>query len=236
MVKKIEFVQNQANLYLKTDSPAPAKNFVPEWFKKQPAFNHKKPVFNHLGAVINKGIKMCMPFTDSLITGYIQTTWTDIWIEKREDGVVMFSYASEPKIMDSREHSFIETNGSYYDIEFVWKMHWSFSLPKGYSLLLTHPLNRLDLPFTTLSGIVDDQGITFAALEGGNLPFYLKKDFEGMIPKGTPMYQVIPFKREDWQSNVRDFNEKEYVKNSSKTNSKFWGYYKDNFWKRKKYD
>src|SRR5215475_8103617 len=40
---------------------------------------------------------------------------------------------------------------------FLIKFHnlWTIEAPEGYAVLLTHPLNRVDLPFTTLTGIVD---------------------------------------------------------------------------------
>ncbi len=40
---------------------------------------------------------------------------------------------------------------------FVIKFHnlWTIEAPEGYSLLFTHPVNRFDLPFTTLTGWVD---------------------------------------------------------------------------------
>jgi len=232
---KIEFVPNQEMLDIIAQSPKPAKNYIPEWYKSQPTFNPKKPEFNDQGVVTSKGIKMCMPFLDSLVSGYIQSTWTDIWIDNDEKGV-RFTYASAPQIIDARKESFVPSDKSYHDLEFVWKMHWSFKLPIGYSILLTHPLNRIDLPFTTLSGVIDNQGTTYAATDGGNLPFYLKKDFKGLIPAGTPMYQIIPFKRENWTSSAMKYNKEDYVKNAAKTAKKFWGVYKENYWNRKSYE
>lgn len=40
---------------------------------------------------------------------------------------------------------------------FVIKFHnlLSIEAPEGYALFFTHPVNRLNLPFTTLSGLVD---------------------------------------------------------------------------------
>ena len=40
---------------------------------------------------------------------------------------------------------------------FLIKFHnlWTIEAPEGYALLFTHPVNRFDLPFTTLSGLVD---------------------------------------------------------------------------------
>ena len=48
--------------------------------------------------------------------------------------------------------------------------------------------------FTIMDGIVDTD--SYNALV--NFPFFLNDwSYEGLIPAGTPMAQVIPFKRED---------------------------------------
>jgi hypothetical protein len=40
---------------------------------------------------------------------------------------------------------------------FLIKFHnlWIIEAPDGYAVLFTHPFNRFDLPFTTLTGLVD---------------------------------------------------------------------------------
>ena len=79
---------------------------------------------------------------------------------------------------------------------FLIKFHnlWSIEAPEGYSLLFTHPLNRFDLPFTTLSGMVDcdrfrDSWIYFPA-------HWHDMNFSGVLPMGTPVAQCLPVKRE----------------------------------------
>jgi hypothetical protein len=57
-----------------------------------------------------------------------------------------------------------------------------------------HPLNRYDLPFTISSAIVDSDDFNAP----GNIPFFLKDGFEGIIPAGTPFAQIIPIKRSSW--------------------------------------
>ena len=116
---------------------------------------------------------------------------------------------------------------------FSWISHWGIETPKNYSCLFTHPLNRTDLPFITTSGIMDTDkwGIW------GNQPFSLKTGWEGILPAGTPIIQVIPFKRETWKSEIAKTSEKSEwgrVENI-KRNSKFRGYYKSNYWSKKFY-
>jgi hypothetical protein len=44
----------------------------------------------------------------------------------------------------------------------------------------------------------------------GNIPFFIKEGFSGVIPKGTPIAQVIPFKRESWTSKCLASDRKAY--------------------------
>ena len=111
---------------------------------------------------------------------------------------------------------------------------WIPKLPDGYSLLITHPHNRLDLPFTTLSGIIDAD--KFHHVGFGQYPFYIDHNFEGVIPLGTPMFQMIPFKRDEWKSILKDYDPIEQKKRSYISLREFWNVYKNYFWQKKKYD
>jgi hypothetical protein len=73
-------------------------------------------------------------------------------------------------------------------------MYWGIQPPKGYGALLTHPINRYDLPFSTTSGYVDFDEYPLP----GNVSFHVKDNFEGVIPAGTPLMSIIPIKREAW--------------------------------------
>ncbi|MGY4450794.1 hypothetical protein ACVWZR_005454 [Bradyrhizobium sp. i1.3.1] len=87
---------------------------------------------------------------------------------------------------------------------------WTIEAPEGYSLFFTHPVNRFDLPFITLSGLVDcdryrDSWIHFPA-------HWHNTGFRGVLPKGTPIAQCIPVKREDWTRQTSAFTEDEAQK------------------------
>lgn len=73
---------------------------------------------------------------------------------------------------------------------------WTIEAPPDYSLLFTHPVNRRDLPFTTLTGLVacdafHDTPVHFPA-------YWHDVDFNGVLPRGTPFVQCLPVKREGW--------------------------------------
>ena len=70
---------------------------------------------------------------------------------------------------------------------------WTLEAPEGWSILFTHPLNREDLPFRTLAGMVDcdafgDGYVHFPAI-------WTDDGFRGVLPAGTPVAQAIPVPR-----------------------------------------
>jgi hypothetical protein len=63
----------------------------------------------------------------------------------------------------------------------------------------------------------------------------MKKDFSGVIPAGTPIIQIIPFKRDDWSMNVVDDKQfKEHPEAHEVENPPF-NWYKRRWWTRKTY-
>lgn len=235
---KIEFNPVSKLSELTVPCPKPAKEYIPEWYKNIKAFHTEKPEFNDLGRS-NRTVKMCVPFYDSFSSGYIQESWQDISIElnAKDDGTynLSYHYPTDPPIMSLRQNSSqINIDNSYYPLDLVWHPQWTPKLPKGYSALIISPLNRHDLPFYTLSGIVDFDS-HFQSESGSNLPFLLKSNFTGIIKKGTPLYQIIPFKRERWNSIKNIFNEEENIKEVQKMRQYFWGAYKKIHWSKKEY-
>jgi hypothetical protein len=210
---------------------SPSKNHVPDWYKKIPTTdaNPKRLPFI-------KTAKNCVPFLDSFLTGYIATTPVDIAVEiDRITGIPFITCNDQTMaIVNERPHDAIPTlpipNG-FHNNHFIWRTKMCVQTPKGYSLLVGHPLNRLDLPFFTLSGVVDADTI----LTDGNLPFLLRQGFEGLIPAGTPFAQLIPIKREEWKLEKDESLVKVASDNGQNASSRM-GYYKSRFWQKKKYE
>lgn len=198
------FRENKLNLQEVVSPPISSKSTVPDWYKK---IRPNKELPN---------LKSCIPFLDSLIGGYTQVTWADIEIVAGPDAPTT-SVTSSVSILSRRKTPSVPTTDDYYKIEFTWVRHWIPLLPEGYSVLLTHPLNRLDLPFTTLSAIIDlDTSFPHTI---GKIPFYLKKNFTGTIPAGTPMFQMFPMRREPWESVIKDFDPELAEKDTARVNS-----------------
>jgi len=211
----------------------PSKNFLPDWYKGTKGFNQKTISFNENG-IVNKNFKSCMPFFDSLTSGYTVQLWCDLHFKLNDDGSHYVSWgATRPNPIDFRnpEENPIPVPNGYEPSHYVWKFPYAIQTPKNYSALITHPFNRFDLPFLSLSAIVDID----STMGPGNIPFFIKDNFEGVVEAGTPILQIIPFKRDNWTSERDDkvFKVGEYNNNNS--NRKFFGYYKNNLWKRKDY-
>ncbi len=85
------------------------------------------------------------------------------------------------------------------DTDFVVKFNnfWTIETEPGVSMLFTHPLNRPDLPFRSFAGVVDTD-----AYSSGFVHFpahWIDAEFEGVLARGTPVAQGIPFRREQMQ-------------------------------------
>jgi len=221
---KIVFREGVEDLKRQCPAPTPSKFSIPDWYRELP--KSKDLVIN------SNNLKFCMPFLDTLSSGYTQQTWSNIIVKKDLDRLIIENN-SELEMINKRTISSLSVSDSYLKEEFIWRSYWVPVLPKGYSVLITHPHNRLDLPFTTISGIVDADKFQYTQI--GNIPFYFKKDFEGVIPAGTPMYQIFPFKRENWEVKLETFNEDLQNEHNIMLDSLGKNIYRDNFWTRKGY-
>lgn len=231
MSKLIKFIPNVKpglEEYLKyVDIPKPSSKFIPEWWKDQELLTNSKEI----NAIPQFSFKACVPFLDSLMMGYMIHTQQDINVSY-VDNAPFLQWKTEPSPLVFREDAQnLPIPAGHSTSHFAWVFTCGIEMPPGYSLLITHPLNRFDLPFTTLSGIID-QGNPW----GGQFTFWMKDGFTGVIPKGTPIAQIIPFKRENWKSEKADYLIELAKKRSYESNTIFGGYYKKFLHKKKKFE
>lgn len=191
MLKKISFFSDKK--YNNLGQPIAMKSLVPEWYKLSESSYGDDPEQS-------PGLKKCVPFLDAMVSGYALTLPYDIFISNSESGDIKISWNAPEEIptfvMERPKESgaLMPRPAGHHPNHMVWAGFWGWKAPKGYSVLVTHPLNRFDLPFTTSSGIVDSDKF-FAS---GNIPFFIKEGFNGVIPAGTPVAQLIPIKRSSW--------------------------------------
>lgn len=211
--KNITFQPFNEYVQASKSSPKPASSHLPVWYKNLPRFvnNSDKPI----KALGHKDLKMCVPFRDAMITGYMLELPADIEVQIATNGDVdifhnpslTFSVVEKRGPLTPQHQGFGMPNPIGTEpIMFAWSALYGVGTDKEDSVLITHPLNRHDLPFVTTSGVIDSGFFKSA----GNIPFFIKTGFSGIIPKGTPIAQVIPFKRENWASQEIEPNIKEY--------------------------
>ena len=249
-MRRIRFVPQDKYAQENIDPPRPSKTIVPDWYKSgEVAISLKTGESSKPGDKdITGGLKSCVPFLDAMVSGYFICFWEDTYVrttDKVEEWYPVKKNTYNDKydkvvshavqMIDEREgiigHTIPRPEG-YCNNHMVFKGQWGFRLPRGWSLLLTQPLNHFDLPFFTTSGIIDsDEWWT-----GGNMPFFFKKNFEGIIPKDTPFAQVIPIKRSSWYSYTSEFSVSRTNYMSQKARSVPMGWYKKNMWVKKQYE
>lgn len=228
---KIKFIPSCEDTQILIPPPEPSSMNLPDWYLRSETFDYSNIKFDDDDRPA-RVLKQCMPFLDSIRCGYVQKTWCDL-IVTRDDENVYVRQAPGPLMFSGRNRKNLPTGSNYLDQEFVWVSPWMPKLPSGYSCLYVHPLNRFDLPFSTVSGIIDSD--VFYHSPNGNMPFYIEKNFTGIIPMGTPMYQMIPFKRDEWSSKIEEYDNILIRKNHFAIVQNFFGSYKNNFWQKKRY-
>lgn len=181
-------------------TPVPIIKTLPRWYKDADKYNEAK----------QSTFKNCVPFFEAMSSGYSFITPCDVEFKLvNGEPTAIYDRENFPEFIQVRtKMDQFHTPEGYYDTHFHWFPEWGVSLTEGYSALYIPPINRYDLPFLTTSGIINNDKV----FRPGNMPFFLKKGFEGVIPAGTAYVQIFPFLRENWESSFVDEAEKEQTK------------------------
>jgi len=215
--------------------PIPAVRNLPEWYKaKKPLLSGDKKHKAYPDNTKNVTVKWCNPFGDALGSGYFMLLENDVQVTPHPEAPEFVWFRGGDGFISTHHKEQIAPElipKGYSDQPFKFDNQWGIQTPPGYSVLFTHPMNRTELPFLTLSGVVDTDEYN----QPVNFPFLIKEDFDGIIEAGTPIAQVIPFKREEWKSNIELFDSKRVEDIKAKFNRKIFRTYKLGYWKKKSY-
>lgn len=208
------------------EKPKPASAHLPDWYKSMQSYTEDKKKPNGFGGTTGT-IKKCMPVFDAITAGYILTLPADIYVSKTGFEWANFDLIQYHPVEQAPTHP--AGNGLPYP---KFMNPWSIKTPKGYSILLIEPMHR-DLPFNVLPGIIDTDKYPAPI----NVIFSMKDlEFEGIIPKGTPFAQVIPFKRETWMMKIGNAKDLQHQKEIfMQLRTKFFDGYKTMFRSDKQY-
>jgi hypothetical protein len=193
----------------------------------------KQDFFSHQGTLyMDQTLKKCLPVRDCLTSGYAIPLWTDLAIDADiENDILHFNWLD-----DKEQHIQIHEQYQIEDTPIIKKVigkqaykfmsPWRIKTPPGYSCLFVSPMYH-ELPFEILPGIVDTDG-----MHQVNFPFiYTGKPGKYTAYQGTPLVQVIPFKRDEWKLKISS-NDKD---DNKQVNSFLGGIYRKLFYNKKKF-
>jgi len=207
--KLIKFKHTADNIFV---TPiVPASKALPEWYKKIEVREPGRAPWTI------PTVKACMPFFDAMVQGYIIPLWADLYVttEINEDGnpYPVFRWGERgDTVIDSHEVN--QTMGVPAMEKSLgggpaWKFisPWLIETPKNYSTLFVPPLNNAHPHFEVISAIVS----TDCYSQFIHFPFVWRgpADWEGVILQGTPVVQLIPFKRDDFRHDISAITEAE---------------------------
>jgi hypothetical protein len=176
--------------------PVPAKDGLPDWLRTMPG----EALVAELGGRV-RTLKHCPPLIDAMRAGFLMPLATDVRVEAGSFSwdwdLPQTALGRTTRSPLSFHHAEQALGSPLHDPERMFlkfNNFWTIALEPGWSLLVVHPINRADLPFQTLTGLVDadrygDGLIHFPAR-------WLDAGFEGVLARGTPVAQCIPVRRE----------------------------------------
>lgn len=238
--KKIKFQPFSIQAENLFDHPTPAVKHIPAWYKNQRLYSNGESDFAKANkkSKFNATFKLCTPVVDAITSGYMVTLPADIIVSSNPKSNSYDPYIDWQVSWNVVDVQPQDTLGNYpipigYSSTFFrWHADWIIKTPPGYSLWVTHPSHRHDLPFITINGFVD----TDKHPNSLYLPFFIKEGFEGIIEAGTPIAQIIPIKRDDWKTSVESFNQLNKDLSIDRFKIKLVRGYKYKYWTRKKYE
>lgn len=180
---------------------------LPEWWKKI----DKNEGCNVLSGIPSSpgSVKKCPAITDFILNGFIMNLWTDLYIDPTTYPDPTFEPALQygPSITIN-----VETSYSYrvpkhvvdeYPHTIKIQSPWLAETTKGYSIYVTDPFYHFNKDFKIVPGIVDTDVYNIITLQ-----VMLKRSKPFVIPFGTPIAHILPFKREKLSFNVLPKSEK----------------------------
>ena len=147
--------------------PIPASSALPEWLRAMPP-----KAFSEIHGREIRTLKQCPPFVDAMRHGFMILLPCDVAVE---NGAFAWDWtipepatAHHPRAPLSFHVPEQLAGAPFANRQAAIKFNsfWTVELEEGWSLFATHPVNRSDLPFRLLTGIVDsdrfyDGGINF---------------------------------------------------------------------------
>jgi hypothetical protein len=219
----IKFIATSDHVFNVREKPISASKIIPKWWKNLPHYTNKEQKID-LCPRPNVTVKRCLSAYDSLASGYIVTLWADIIVFYDKENGTSIKWNTTENVFDlweSSQSSNYEIPKGFGSLVFKYLHGWIIKTPKGYSSQISHPAGYQNLPFRVIPGIVDTDNLDTLI----NTPLVFEEGWEGIIEKGTPIFQILPFKRDSWKSEFSVQNPGESHINNEKLKTKIFSYY-----------
>jgi hypothetical protein len=221
-----------------TERPYPATQAIPEWWKAMTPYTKSEdnPKGNKLivrNFASNAGPKKCVPMLDAITSGYIIPLWADVQVQNvGEEKSITWRVTQnvfEEHGIQARE---VQTPIGYNPQVFKFINKWRIITPKGYSCLITQPFGYRQTGVQAIPAVIDTDKNSLEILP----PVWFANDFEGILEKGTPIIQVIPFKRSDWKAEYSYLKDDQYRRLEDKNfGGTIINHYMKKVWSKKTY-
>ena len=236
LINQIEFVAIDKYAFEVCPKPFPASQALPQWWKDATPYiktpqnqDGKKIIIENLQS--NASFKKCTPMLDALSSGYVVPLWADVQI-KNENNNSLITWRTTRDVFETHDGQEVEIPDGYQKTQFKFLNQWIPKLPKGFSALITPCFGYPNNIFRSIVGIIDYDKTSHPLFP----PVYVKNGFEGIVEKGTPIFQIIPFKRNNWESKFSFLNNQQYIINLDRdVRSILVNNYVKNFWEKKSY-
>lgn len=213
--------------------PIQVASNLPGWWKKQSGYAENTLRSEGEYALT---VKKCQAVFDSMTFGYYLKMPMDIFVDATSDRVIF--KLSTPELNGQLLSNHIKEQIEHYPIpdgyhEDIIRIHptWIAQTSPGYSCLFINPMHTEGSPLLAIPGVID----TDKYPSDGFLSFFVKKGFKGVIKQGIPIIQLIPFKRESWESEFMDEEDSDgfVAAISTSVRSVFENGYRLKFWSKK---
>jgi hypothetical protein len=213
------------------DRPVPGARSLPKWFRDMAPYDGGKLSVSN--RVSSASAKKCTPMLDGMSAGYTIHLWSDVIVHWEED---------TPFINWRVDHNVFSLHGpssreipppvGYHNTVFKYLTWFRAKLPAGYSLLVQPPANRNPLPFMAVPAVIDSDRVAIDT----NIPVWISKEANGVIKAGTPIAQIIPFRREKWTSSFSQTTRDQHIINEDNGFKKtIVNNYVKNIWHKKEF-
>ena len=184
--------------------PKPTARYTPEWWKTLKIDETKRTAYE----LYTGNIKHCPSFTDVFTSGYVVPMWMDIYLGydketglsgTKSNNVTNVGYHNGAAL-DLKNYKFLGKETSAF---FKAYSPWSIMAKPGISVMILPLFFNFDPDFSVVPGIIDADVINHLSPDIA----YHSQNREIFIERGTPMFQVIPFRKEKITFGVKEIDE-----------------------------